>query len=87
VLTLKSKDLEPELEAQSKLTVRVHRSALSTVPDSSMPSIRAACAADAEAICLIYNQGIEDRLATLETERARRRSEPRGSRRAGRAIR
>ena len=25
--------------------------------------------ADAEAICIIYNQGIEDRIATLETER------------------
>ena len=31
--------------------------------------IRPAIAADAEAICVIYNQGIEDRLATLETER------------------
>ena len=31
-------------------------------------SIRPAAAADAAAICLIYNQGIEDRLATLETE-------------------
>jgi len=31
-------------------------------------SIREAAAADAAAICLIYNQGIEDRLATLETE-------------------
>ena len=31
-------------------------------------TIRAATAADAAAICLIYNQGIEDRLATLETE-------------------
>jgi phosphinothricin acetyltransferase len=30
--------------------------------------IRPATAADAAAICLIYNQGIEDRLATLETE-------------------
>jgi L-amino acid N-acyltransferase YncA len=30
--------------------------------------IRAATAADAEVICTIYNQGIEDRLATLETE-------------------
>ena len=30
--------------------------------------IRAATAADAAAICAIYNQGIEDRLATLETE-------------------
>ena len=29
---------------------------------------RLATAADAERICLIYNQGIEDRLATLETE-------------------
>ena len=32
------------------------------------PSIRAAVPDDAEAICVIYNQGIEDRLATLETE-------------------
>lgn len=31
-------------------------------------SIRAAAAGDAPAICLIYNQGIEDRIATLETE-------------------
>jgi len=30
--------------------------------------VRLATAADAEAICRIYNQGIEDRLATLETE-------------------
>lgn len=30
--------------------------------------VRAATAADADAICCIYNQGIEDRLATLETE-------------------
>jgi L-amino acid N-acyltransferase YncA len=30
--------------------------------------IRPATRADAEAICRIYNQGIEDRLATLETE-------------------
>jgi phosphinothricin acetyltransferase len=30
--------------------------------------IRAAVAGDAEAIARIYNQGIEDRLATLETE-------------------
>ena len=30
--------------------------------------IRPATEADAEAICRIYNQGIEDRLATLETE-------------------
>jgi phosphinothricin acetyltransferase len=30
--------------------------------------VRPATAADAAAICLIYNQGIEDRLATLETE-------------------
>ena len=30
--------------------------------------LRPATAADAEAICRIYNQGIEDRLATLETE-------------------
>jgi L-amino acid N-acyltransferase YncA len=31
-------------------------------------NIRLATEADAEAICCIYNQGIEDRLATLETE-------------------
>ncbi|HEU5197930.1 MAG TPA: GNAT family N-acetyltransferase [Methylomirabilota bacterium] len=31
-------------------------------------NVRAATAADAAAICVIYNQGIEDRLATLETE-------------------
>ncbi|HEY3101659.1 MAG TPA: GNAT family N-acetyltransferase [Methylomirabilota bacterium] len=31
--------------------------------------VRAAVEADAAAICEIYNQGIEDRLATLETER------------------
>jgi phosphinothricin acetyltransferase len=30
--------------------------------------IRGAALADAAAICLIYNQGIEDRVATLETE-------------------
>ncbi len=29
--------------------------------------LRAATAADAEAVCRIYNQGIEDRIATLET--------------------
>src|SRR5207248_9777440 len=32
-------------------------------------TLRPASAADAAAICEIYNQGIEDRLATLETER------------------
>ena len=31
--------------------------------------LRAAVEADAAAICEIYNQGIDDRLATLETER------------------
>ena len=31
-------------------------------------AIRPATAEDAGAICLIYNQGIEDRIATLETE-------------------
>ena len=31
-------------------------------------TVRAAREADAPAICTIYNQGIEDRLATLETE-------------------
>lgn len=31
-------------------------------------AVRPATAADAAAICTIYNQGIEDRVATLETE-------------------
>lgn len=31
--------------------------------------LRHATASDAEALCRIYNQGIEDRIATLETER------------------
>jgi L-amino acid N-acyltransferase YncA len=31
-------------------------------------AVRVATADDAEPICLIYNQGIEDRVATLETE-------------------
>ena len=31
-------------------------------------TLRPARESDAEAICLIYNQGIEDRVATLETE-------------------
>ena len=30
--------------------------------------VRSATADDAEAVCRIYNQGIEDRIATLETE-------------------
>ena len=30
--------------------------------------VRPATAADVDAICRIYNQGIEDRVATLETE-------------------
>jgi len=30
--------------------------------------LRPATAADAEVICQVYNQGIEDRIATLETE-------------------
>jgi L-amino acid N-acyltransferase YncA len=34
----------------------------------SLSTIRPATAADAAAICAIYNQGIEDRVATLETE-------------------
>jgi phosphinothricin acetyltransferase len=32
------------------------------------PAIRDATAADAARVCQIYNQGIEDRVATLETE-------------------
>jgi len=32
-------------------------------------TIRRAAITDAEAVCTIYNQGIEDRIATLETER------------------
>jgi L-amino acid N-acyltransferase YncA len=35
---------------------------------SAEPMIRDATAADAAAICRIYNQGIQDRVATLETE-------------------
>jgi L-amino acid N-acyltransferase YncA len=31
-------------------------------------TLRPARAGDAEAVCVIYNQGIEDRVATLETE-------------------
>lgn len=31
-------------------------------------TVRPAAPADAEAICTIYNQGIEDRIATLETQ-------------------
>jgi len=31
-------------------------------------TLRPARAEDAGAVCLIYNQGIEDRVATLETE-------------------
>jgi L-amino acid N-acyltransferase YncA len=38
-------------------------------PWGTSVTIRDAVAADAEAICRIYNQGIEDRVATLETER------------------
>jgi len=34
----------------------------------SQVSVRHAIAVDAEAICTIYNQGIEDRIATLEIE-------------------
>ena len=38
-------------------------------PDgASLLRIRPATAADVESICRIYNQGIEDRVATLETE-------------------
>jgi phosphinothricin acetyltransferase len=38
-------------------------------PGSAAPvRIRAAAAPDAAAICRIYNQGIQDRIATLETE-------------------
>jgi L-amino acid N-acyltransferase YncA len=40
----------------------MHRSLTSTL------ALRPAQAGDAEAICRIYNQGIEDRVATLETE-------------------
>lgn len=35
---------------------------------AALTHIRDARAADAEDICVIYNQGIEDRVATLETE-------------------
>jgi L-amino acid N-acyltransferase YncA len=37
-------------------------------PDVNPVRVRAATAADVDAICRIYNQGIEDRVATLETE-------------------
>ena len=37
-------------------------------PRASALAVRPATADDAEAICRIYNQGIEDRVATLETE-------------------
>ena len=37
-------------------------------PSPADCAVRDASPADAAAICLIYNQGIEDRLATLETE-------------------
>jgi len=37
-------------------------------PDSSMPRARPARVSDAAAIAGIYNQGIEDRVATFETE-------------------
>ncbi len=46
---------------------------------------RRARLADAEAICAIYNQGIEDRIATLET--ARRTPEERRQWLAGRGVR
>jgi L-amino acid N-acyltransferase YncA len=36
--------------------------------DVGATTVRDATAADAAAICRIYNQGIQDRLATLETE-------------------
>ena len=36
--------------------------------ETAIVTVRAATPEDAEAICRIYNQGIEDRLATLETE-------------------
>ena len=35
---------------------------------TAAPTLRPARAGDAEAICRIYNQGIEDRVATLETD-------------------
>lgn len=37
--------------------------------DNASHTIRAATAADAAAIAAIYNEGIEDRIATFETER------------------
>ena len=33
-----------------------------------MPAVRLAALSDAQAIAILYNQGIEDRVATLETE-------------------
>jgi len=48
-------------------------------------TLRHATFADGEAICTIYNQGIEDRIATLET--ARRTPEERRQWLAGRGVR
>jgi phosphinothricin acetyltransferase len=41
---------------------------MSPTASAPLPSIRPATAADAARICEIYNQGIRDRIATLETE-------------------
>ena len=42
--------------------------AVSTLVTGAFGRIRPATPDDATAICRIYNQGIEDRVATLETE-------------------
>ena len=41
---------------------------MSAATRGGLPDVRAARVGDAPAICHIYNQGIEDRVATLETE-------------------
>ena len=50
-------------------------------------NIRAATAADANAICTIHNQGIADRVATLDTTLRTPDDTATGSRRAARATR
>src|SRR5258708_38192771 len=45
-----------------------HRGPMTATIDTTRVTLRDAAPADAAAICRIYNQGIEDRVATLETE-------------------
>ena len=59
-------------ESRAAASSRPRRETLAPAPPAlvTVPSFqfRSATAADAAAICRIYNQGIEDRVATLETE-------------------